>query len=356
MSDPFDDETFFSGIDLSALDECEAQAIHDTQSVARRTKFKEHDNALRYHHTVASPRQELSTKEPRPLNTEPRAGGKSTFGFGEGGKHAHPGNEIRLVENVRKRKEYWGLRRDDDEERTRPTVTVDPTGRYGILIDDEGDEEDDDRVVDLHAPGARAHALANQASFARPVNFGSQAAMARRAAIAEAGAEAPPAKNDDLAPSASTTGRHACGNTRPISMAGPARVLSRSVSTGSHVLARSKHAPHQQMYPIASQSSSSQPHASQATQLRRSAMELEDEKRQREELEVTIKQLNAELARSKSAPRHWMDGLNMGEDAGLSEQRFKTLQTDLWIARGEAETTRRAQKEVGVPFSGSSLS
>lgn len=353
MSDPFDDEDFFSDIDLSALDACEAQAIQATQ--ASKPPERANGNNTRYHHTVASPRPDLPFKEPRPLNTEPRAGGKSTFGFGEGGKHAHPANEIRLVENVRKRKEYWGLRRDDDEEEyDRPSMTVDPTGRYGLLVDNNeegGDEEDD--VVDLHAPGARTHALTAKGSFARPADTGSQGAMARRAAIADA-ARSVSAADNSLQTSSSIypAAARPAGNTsrstyRQPSMAGSTRVLSRSVSAGSHVLAKSLHAPPRALSPVLSQGSANQVSSSQGSQLRRSVLELEDEKRQREGLEARIKRLNEELAMSKATSQHWSKGLSDPDEAGASsDQRIKSLQTDLWIAKGEAETMRRAQKEV----------
>lgn len=352
MSDPFDDDAFFSNIDLSALDECEAQAIQATQAV--KPKLREDGNTTRYHHTVASPRPELR-KEPRPLNTEPRAGGRSTFGFGEGGKHTHPANEIRLVESVRKRKEYWGLPRDDDEEEyDRPSLTVDPNGRYGLVVDhNEEDGYEDDDVVDLHAPGARTHALTTKASFARPIDFGSQGAIARRAAITEAGRSVSTVDRNIGSSSLKQavvlrqTGDTALPLPRHSAMAGPSRVLSRSVSAGNHVLAKTRQGAPRALSPVLSQTSANPPPSSQGSQLRRSALELEDERRQREGLEARVRQLNDELAASKPAPRHWADGLS-GNDAGdvASEQRIKALQTDLWIAKGEAETMRRAQKEV----------
>lgn len=352
MSDPFDDEAFFSDIDLSALEECEAQAIQATQVAG--LKLQENGNSTRYHHTVASPRPELR-KEPRPLNTEPRAGGKSTFGFGEGGKHTHPANEIRLVENVRKRKEYWGVpRHDDGEEYDRPAVTVDPTGRYGLVVDhNEEDGYGDDDVVDLHAPGARTHALTTNGSFARPIDLGSQAAMARRAAITEAARNLSPIDSNFASSSSNQQGvpRHTGDPAHPLprhsTMAGPSRVLSRSVSAGNHVLAKSRQGAPRVLSPVLSQSSANHPPSSQGSQLRRSVLELEDERRQREGLEARIKQLNYELAASKPAPRHWANGLpDNGEEEIPSGHKIKSLQTDLWIAKGEAENMRRAQKEV----------
>jgi hypothetical protein len=141
-TDLFDDDAFFTNLDLAVLDQVEAQAISSTQAV------KETDNR---HHTIPPPQ-----KEPRPINTEPRAGGKSTFGFGELGKHTHPANETRYIDGVEQRKQYWGLKRDDDLDY--PAVTVDATGRYGLAQD----SDDDEMVVDLHAPGGRALAFGRQ--------------------------------------------------------------------------------------------------------------------------------------------------------------------------------------------------
>lgn len=293
--DSFDDDAFFSSLDLNVLDQVEAHAISSTQ-------------AARPHHTIAKPQ-----KEPRPINTEPRAGGKSTFGFGELGKHTHPANETRYIDGVEKRKQYWGLKRDDDAEY--PSVTVDATGRYGIAQD----SDDDEQVVDLHAPGGRALTYGRQ--VAPQPDLGSQGARARREALV--GAMLPPSARDGALPGSQS------------------RVLSRSVSTGKQVVV--PRTGRSNLAPIASQSS--QP-SSQGSQVRRSALQLDDERRKREELEQQVRALQTQLQASKQTREHWTNGLHVDLDREPLEQQLKVIQAQLWQAKGEAETVRRTHKTV----------
>jgi hypothetical protein len=297
-SDSFDDDdAFYNNVDLAVLDQVEAQAISSTQA-NRPVKLQ---------------------KDPRPINTEPRAGGKSTFGFGELGKHTHPANETRYIDGVEKRKEYWNLKRDDDDY---PSVTIDATGRYGLA-----QESDDDEVVDLHAPGGRALAYGHKRAL-QPDPPASQGAQARREALGVAGPSRMPPP-----PLPADTSRLPGSQTR---------TLSRSVSAGKQVIVPRTARHQSNLAPIASQSS--QPPSSQGSQVRRSALQLEDEKRKREELEEQVRTLQAQL-RAKKAP-HWTDGVAVELNGEPLEKQIKALQAQLWQAKGEAETVRRTHKTV----------
>jgi hypothetical protein len=308
-TDLFDDDAFFTNLDLAVLDQVEAQAISSTQAV------KETDNR---HHTIPPPQ-----KEPRPINTEPRAGGKSTFGFGELGKHTHPANETRYIDGVEQRKQYWGLKRDDDLDY--PAVTVDATGRYGLAQD----SDDDEMVVDLHAPGGRALAFGRQRALQPDPS--SQGARARREALVRPGPmlpPAPPTRDDGSA---------------KILPGSQIRVLSRSVSTGKQVIIPRTGRAQSNLAPIASQSS--QP-SSQGSQVRRSALQLDDERRKREELEEQVRSLQVQLRESKRPQEHWTDGVHVELNGEPLEQQIKAIQAQLWQAKGEAETVRRTHKTV----------
>lgn len=302
-SDPFDDDAFFANLDLAVLDQVEAQAISATQAT-RPPKLQ---------------------KDPRPINTEPRAGGKSTFGFGELGKHTHPANEARYIEGVEQRKQYWGLKRDDDQDDAYPSVTVDATGRYGLAH-----ESDDDEVVDLHAPGGRALAYGRARALQPDPMSASQGAQARREAlVGEAGPSRMPP------PAVPESARVLPGS--------QSRTLSRSVSAGKQVIVPRTARHQSNLAPIASQSS--QGPSSQGSQVRRSALQLEDEKRRREELENQVKTLEAQLRTNR--PAHWTDGVEVELNGEPLEKQIKALQAQLWQAKGEAETVRRTHKTVG---------
>lgn len=302
-SDPFDDDAFFSDIDISALEEVEAQAISATQAVR-----------------PIRPPSAKSFKEPRPINTEPRAGGKSTFGFGELGKHTHPANETRYIDNVEKRKQYWGLKRDDDDDEF-PAVTIDATGRYDLAQDDD----EDDQVVDTHAPGGRG------------VAYTRTAALQRAPAVNISKPTAGPSRLP-LAPQSNTS--HTAST----------RTLARSASVGKQVFAPRGSRLQPGLAPISSQSNPSQsmPSSSQGSQARRSVLQLDDEKRKREELEREVERLQAQLQASETQKRHWTDGIHVDMGSGNPEDRVRELQTQVWKAQGEAETIRRLQKTVRV--------
>lgn len=346
-SDSFDDDDFLAGIDLAELDGYEAQAFSATQ--AGKPPALPNDSR-RSHHTVPAVHAD-QVKEPRPINTEPRAGGQSTFGFGEGGKHGHPANQARYIDNVQKRKEYWGIRRDDDEEADVPTVTIDDAGRYGLLA--EPLDEDDEGVVDLHAPGGGSSAYARRRMLANAAPSSSQGALARRLAIAQAtrdmsGVVAHTDSLHSIRAKSVHDGRVDLPSGSNL-IAKPARVLSRSVSVGDHILAStSRQGAGSNTIP--SQSSQGPVPASQGTLLRRSVLELDEEKRRTVELEAKIETLSRELTMAKTQQQgkhaHWADGLTDRPRDHASEDHLKKLQSDLWRAKGEAETMRRNQREV----------
>jgi len=329
-SDPFDDDDFFADIDLKALEEVEARAISATQAVRATRPPPTNSNLL---------------KEPRPINTEPRAGGKSTFGFGELGKHTHPANETRYIEGVEKRKQYWGIKRDDDEkeEAGYPAVTIDATGRYDIA----GDTDDDEQVVDTHAPGGRGVAYTRTAALQRNAINGTHSTHQRREST---GSEAGPSRLPMNPPRSGPT-------TDSLRMPAPAhthlpegsiRVLARSASVGKQVFAPRAGRHQSGLAPIQSQSNPSQsmPSSSQGSQARRSVLQLDDEKRRRGELEREVERLQAQLQASKTQPRHWTDGIQVDMGTGNPEDRVRELQAQVWKAQGEAENIRRLQKTV----------
>jgi hypothetical protein len=322
VSDPFDDDGFFAHIDFAALEAVEAQAITATQGVKKPSR--------------PAPAASLKLqKDPRPINTEPRAGGKSTFGFGELGKHTHPANETRYVDGVEKRKQYWGLKRDDDDEDGDgyPVVTIDSTGQYGLARDDD----DDEQVVDTHAPGGRGVA------YTRAV------ALQRDTISTNTGPDnvAGPSR---ARPSSPIKGMQSNQQSGPngAAQAASSRILSRSASVGKQVFAPRPSRLQPGLGPILSQSNGSQPTSSQGSQARRSVLLLDDEKRRREELEREVERLQTQLQASKSHSRHWTDGLQVDMGPGKPEDRVRDLQAQLWKASGEAETIRRLQKTVGT--------
>ena len=329
-SDPFDDDDFFADIDLKALEEVEAKAISATQAVRAARPPPITSNLL---------------KEPRPVNTEPRAGGKSTFGFGELGKHTHPANETRYIEGVEKRKQYWGIKRDDDEkeEDGYPAVTLDAAGRYDIA----GDTDDDDQVVDTHAPGGRGVAYTRTAALQRNAPDGTQNSHARRESAGhEAGPSRLPMNPPRNGPTSDTLRMPAPAPSHLPE--GSTRVLARSASVGKQVFAPRGGRHQSGLAPIQSQSNPSQsmPSSSQGSQARRSVLQLDDEKRRRGELEREVERLHAQLQASKTQPRHWTDGIQVDMGPGNPEDKVRELQAQVWKAQGEAENVRRLQKTV----------
>lgn len=238
-------------------------------------------------------------------------------------------------------------------------------------------EQDEDEVVDTHAPGANAESLGMKAALARNGETSGRGntagALARRRAM-EAAAKLQTPEFQAQAPPP-TMKRHPSGppvqlvpdNQQP--QAGPSRLpmaptrtLSRAASLGAQVHSRLTGARVPSLAPISSQSSpssGSQPSASQGALARRTAVELDEERRKREALERQLKDLQAQMDKEKAdkgkekakvpAQKHLADGMEVDVEPGEDLQaKLQAIQTELWKARGEAANIRRHQREVST--------
>jgi hypothetical protein len=379
-ADSFDDDDLFD--DPAALD---AIAAVEARAISASQATKSHATQG-YHHTVSVPRAGSSkpapppsfgvtskgkARDPVPINTEPRVS-TGGFGWGDGGKHFFPGNMERIITAGKQQRFREGY--DDDD---LPEVMMDDSGGYGFL----GVAEEE--VVDNHAR-AVSESLAVKPPVARPVGDTSAAAAAaaaaRRLAIRAAMDGTP--KDDSVSimsrsTSADSKGPATSNQPRPplaplqqqppqagSSRFGAPRSLSRSVSAGSHIFARpAPIASTSRLEPILSQSQSSQngeraasqgPPASQGVAARRAVFELDEEKRKREDLERQLAELKAQAESNQSKGKGravWEDGEEMAEGDRMDvdmTKKMKDLQAELWRAKGEAESVRRAQRDVSV--------
>ncbi|EIW72574.1 hypothetical protein TREMEDRAFT_72810 [Tremella mesenterica DSM 1558] len=351
-SDPFDDD-LFDDLDTSALEAIEAQAIavQSSQAPKRHTE--------RYHHTVAVPRNSPAAPirpsnpaktggpTPRPLNTEPRAG-NTGFGWEFGGKRSIDGNVERHVQAVKDRQVYW----NGKEEESYPDITVNAQGQYG-LGQGYGEEAE---VMDSHA-----RPVMESLTEVRKEKGGIKGSAARRAAItlASQNSQGYRAQSEEISvppriPSvAPVEGRNDNDTVQPLPKFNNNRSFSRSVSMGAQVSNRTLYQNHNSLHPTrtlapipsqSSQGSSSQmPGGSQSGALtRRTALELEEERRKREKLEQEIRLLRKTGEKSQLASRVEEPVAESSKDA---EKRMKELQAELWRAKGEAESVRRAQRD-----------
>lgn len=355
-SDPFDiDDDLFAN--PAALDELEASALQSTQAPPQPPPpHPPHPNpnpprrqTQPYHHPLVRPSQTFSgRKEPAPLNTEPRAG-NSGFGWEFGGKRSIDGNVERHIAAISERAAYWshghGNERDEEEY---PVVVLGEDGRHGF---GDGEEED---VVDNHARTGVGLVMPNASQQVRDV----KGAQARREAIAAAGAAeaAAPVQAVRAPLSRSNSASSPTGLNRQV-QAGPSnlaqqphhlerpqfvqRSLSRSVSAGAHPVSRppSRINP---LPPISSQTSQS----SQGSAARKAVFELEGERRRRETAETQLQAARDQIIleqRLREEKAREEESIHSGDDP---ERRLKDLQAELWRAKGEAESVRRAQRDV----------
>ncbi|RSH93008.1 hypothetical protein EHS25_008456 [Saitozyma podzolica] len=375
-SDSFDDDDLFD--DPAALD---AIAAVEAQAISASQATKPHATQG-YHHTVSLPRVGSSkpvpppafgvtskgkARDPVPINTEPRVS-TGGFGWGDGGKHFFPGNMERIITAGKQQRFREGY--DDDD---LPEIMMDDSGRYGFL---GGAEEE---VVDNHAR-AVSESLAAKAPIARPV--GDTSAVATAAAVRRLAIRAAmdgTARDDAMSimsrsVSADSKGPATSNQPRPPLaplqqqplQAGPSRFgaprsLSRSVSAGSHIFARpAPTSSTSRLEPILSQSQSSQngdraasqgPPASQGAAARRAVFELDEERRKRDDLERQLDELKAQAASHQGKGKGralWEGGEEVAEGDGTDAdmtKKIKELQTELWRAKGEAESVRRAQRD-----------
>ncbi|WWD17674.1 hypothetical protein CI109_102115 [Kwoniella shandongensis] len=393
-SDPFDDEEddFFANPEtVDILNAVEQRAIHQaSQAPPSKTR-----SSQPYHHTLAKPRNSpkvLPTgggrggkqpiKEPRPLNTEPRAGG-SGFGWEHGGKRSMDGAIERHIEAVKKKELYWasnaGRREYEDEESPPVDVVMDASGKFELGgAGDEGVVITDNRRAQQNALGESLAAASSQSAIPLEKRKQSEDAVAaRRRAIAEATAAGSRVGNGNGGlpprPPLSRSNSASSGFAAPSPQAGPSRQfvppsmnnantdsqkfssnrsLSRSISAGVQVF---NHRPNAAAGPsrlptIPSQSEGfsnghdGPPPASQGSAARQAAIELERERQRRQELEAELTKLR--LQAEKGQDRVQVENERPVNGAGEGgEGKIKELQAQVWAAKGEAETMRRAQRE-----------
>ena len=359
-SDPYDvDDAIF--LDTEALDSLEQAAYKASQGAPKAgssTGVKPRVSQT-YHHNVAPPKNGpaaqankpaiLSSsnrfsghKAPQPINTEPRAA-KSGFGWEYGGKRSMEGNVERHIENTRKRQEYWSRNTMNFVD---PAQAQDEAFPPDIVMGENGYEMGENEVVDSHTSRPMGMPPASQ-------NRRSEAAAVRRAAIKQATQSMANEPSNAAGPSHS---RSVSANLEPPivdkQFAAPARTLSRSVSAGFHPgpSAGPSRLPGR-LSPIPSEDNASLP-SSQGSLTRKTAIELAEERRRSQGLEREIvrlkKQLEARQASATTRPQRVTEGMKvaLGENTEDLQDKLDELQNQLWRAKGEAETMRRAQKDA----------
>ena len=354
--DDFDDDGFFNDAEtLAQVAKVEAEAVKASQAPKRTTQ--------RYHHTVAPPKStpssrpppKPSTKDPGRVNTEPRA---STGGFGweHGGKRQQDAE--RYIALVEERQAYWGTGKEtkvEEEGDEPPDIVMTAEGAYDLQPVD---------IVDTHAPPT-INGLSNdrfrkhiEAQEARK----EEAMTKRRMAIQQE----TQSRSNILEPGPSTTRKMTKTVSGPIlhpqpqGLNGSNRQFSRSISNGGapapRPLSRGPILP-----PIPSQSSQTPPiPSSQGSIVRKTAFQLDEEKRKSEALEAEVEKLKLLLSKQKSLNPSVPDAVSYqsqqvpdvadkADDGKELKTKLDTMQTDLYRAIGEAEQIRRAQKEVRTP-------
>lgn len=306
-SDPFDDDIFSDPAALRAIAAIEEQALASTQK--KNGVPKPLPAAAR---PKAAPPER---KFPPRVNTNPGVRGCG-FGWEPGGKHA-----VRMQAGQPVRQPGA-----QDEEATPRDVVINSKGQYGL---GSQASTDDDPIVD---------------SRARP--------EIRQLVDAGAG----PKSADSMPAAGSQARREAILSAMDPAAAGPSklkfapRTLARSVSIGSHTLARDHVASRSRgLSPIGSQPG--QVPSSQGAASRRAVFELEEERRLRQVSEAEVRTLRARLAaleeREDSPP--WRAEL---QAAGQDAPSVAGLKEQLWAAQGEASTAKRNQETVGaeIPY------
>ena len=349
--DPYDiDDDIFANPD--ALDALEAHALQSTQAPSIFTSQRPAKARITqpYHHQIVRPSPTFSgRKEPAPLNTEPRTS-NCGFGWEYGGKRSIEGNVERHVAAISERAAYWSHGNGRGEE-DYPDIVIGEDGTYELGNEMDGEVE----VVDNHA---RTGVELARPALSQNQSIDLKGAAARREAIAAAAnavIDSPPrasllrsnsASSFIVNPQKDSIKPDLAGQSQlqPRPQLQPAeRSLLRSASVGSHQLSHSTLRV-DPLPAIVSQSSQS----SQGSSARRAAMELAEERQRREAVESQLQSLRNQISveqrkeKEKEQERS-VDSAKPDEDL---ENRLKTLQADLWRARGETETMRRAQKDV----------
>lgn len=336
-SDDFEDDDLFN--DPSLLAEVEAHAISSTQ--AQRPGGVDRPGTSVSGAAGSTGRQPVFgyTKsgrpiyEPQPVNTEPRVS-KGAFGWGDLGKFNGVSDLKHGDLNGYPRRQQHEEQQDYDDDDHHPETTMDAMGRYGYGSQDEAE------VIDKRAQ-TLSESLAAQP---RSGPIAESSAQARRRAALLGG---PPATGAAMSRPQESMPPPARLNT--------SRAFSRSTSAGPNLFARPGQAHAFRMEPILSQGSQGTPvPASQGAAARKAVFALEEETRKRELAEKELAELRAELERERNSRRskepaqdHW-PGLPAPHtsDQGELLRKFQELETQLWSAKGEAETIRRAHKNV----------
>ncbi|ORY29357.1 hypothetical protein BCR39DRAFT_532485 [Naematelia encephala] len=314
------DDDLFGQLDANALDQLEtvAYAKHSaaSQAPAPTASKSTHHQLARPKNAVAGPsRLGMGRKaDPRPLNVRPGQTG-SGFGWEFGGKR--DADLERHIGNVEKRSMYWG---GNAHNQGYPGAVMTDTGGYAVNTDLDPEGE----VVDSLAATNMVLPRSTQA-----------AAQARRQAIFSASQvpSGPPINRP-------TPIRQPAPVQLQATSRFPARNLSRSVSAGSHPLPQhggqnGRFSPN--LPAVASQTET--PPASQGSIARRTALELEEERKRREAVEAELQALRKQVqdVSRRTPPVEIVD-------EGDLVQRLKTMEQELWVARGEAEALRRNQR------------
>jgi hypothetical protein len=353
MSDDFDDfGDDFSGVDFAQIDQTVSNLLPPASQQPRKPTIEPPRPTRvteKYHHTVSKPAKLLQprtslTKDPGPINTEPRAAGAGS-GFGwnvDGGKRSYDGNLERHIGDERRRNDEWRNRQVVPEEEDFPEVVLRKEGGYGLGPSEAGINNGVPPPASQNTSAAGAAARrqamisASRSNSTEPANAVAGPSRLPQQQVFKQPQERPiiPAK-DQFAPR--TLARSTSAGHQPQ----PPRPLSRNGVSHLPVI-------HSQSQ---TSTNSQQPPASQGSLVRKTAIELEEEKRKREIAEEEIKLLKAEVERirleSSKAVKVVVNGhsnvTETGIDAGKEMERLKK---ELWAALGEGNNIRRMQKEV----------
>ena len=348
-SDPFDfDDDLFAN--PATFDALEAYALQSTQvplapppqpGPAKRL------NAAYQHQAARAPNRPpilsqtfAGRKEPAPLNTAPRAG-NSGFGWEYGGKRSIEGNVARHIAAIDERAAYWSHGNRLEEEDDFPDVVVGEDGEYGVGRQEDGHGE----VVDKHAKTGESLMWDAKGDAERGGAIEAGSREASRPTISRSTSAGP----SKLPPQAHPEHQYQpqLQKTPLQSQQFIQRPLSRSASDGSRPLPRAQSRTNP-LRPIASQSSQE----SQGSAARRAAMELDEERRKREAVEAQLQALRDQLLddRDKVKGKERETEGEVTDEREDITKRMEELQAELWRAKGEAETMRRAQKDVSPRF------
>lgn len=300
------------------------------------------------------------------------------------------GNVERHIAQIVKRQAYWshGGRSNDPginggEEESYPQITM-KNGSYGLEAPD---------IVDKHArPNISFPPAKMEQQKREDEEKKRQAAEARRAALmglptpiesAANGVNAPARRpgpvlttNSAVAgPGPSTTRNLTKTNSTPNQQQAEKfpnnRTMSRSISAGQlhsrPIMTSVSRRPGPLLSPILSSQSSqsAQMPASQGSMARKAALELDEERRKREEVEEELQRIKAELLEKERKFEEERERRELDidrqeratvqakqerkqEDGEDWKTKFQALQGDYYRAKGEAESMRRAQKDVSI--------